>query len=149
MFTANRITSAQYFGEQELLDRKPYELNICAAEKGSMLIFIPRIDISKVFLEQELDKVKSLRLVMFPNEEEIKSKILIIEKVMTMKKNAFLNATNTNFLPTSMRDFYIDPVTKKLYKWVQGIQQRTRVKLNTAIQQKPDGAGHSSANMSG
>jgi hypothetical protein len=41
---------------------------------------------------------------------------------MEMKKKAFLDATNTNFLPDSMRDFYLDPVTKKLYKWVQGIQ---------------------------
>jgi hypothetical protein len=58
----------------------------------------------------------------------------MIEKVMTMKKTAFLNALNTNFLPKAMRDFYLDPVTKKLYKWVQGIEQRTRFKLNTAIQ---------------
>ena len=35
-----------------------------------------------------------------------------------------------------MRDFYLDPVTKKLYKWVQGIRERTRDKVNTAVQQK-------------
>ena len=78
-------------------------------------------------------KLKSLKIVSFPTEEEIKSKILIIEKIMTMKKNAFLNATNTNFLPVAMRDFYLDPVTKKLYKWVKGIKDRTMVKVNTAI----------------
>ena len=53
-----------------------------------------------------------------------------------MKKTAFLNSVNTNFLPKAMRDFYLDPVTKKLYKWVQGINSRTQVKLNTALEQK-------------
>ena len=91
---------------------------MCSAESGSELIYIPRSEVSKVFVELELDKIKTLRLVMFPDEEEIKSRILVIEKVMTMKKTAFLNATNTNFLPSAMRDFYLDPATKKLYKWV-------------------------------
>lgn len=49
-----------------------------------------------------------------------------MEKVVSMKKIAFLNATNTNFLPSSLRDFYLEPVTKKLYKWVHGIESRTR-----------------------
>jgi len=56
-----------------------------------------------------------------------------MEKVVSMKKTAFLNATNTNFLPSSLRDFYLDPATKKLYKWVHGIENRTRKKLNSAI----------------
>lgn len=73
-------------------------------------------------------------MVPFPDEDEIKSRILVIEKVMNMKETAFLDATNTNFLPASIRDFYLDPVTKKLYKWVQGIEKRTHFKINMAIQ---------------
>lgn len=99
-------------------------------------MFISKSDVLKAFSDLELQKMKQLKMVLFPDEEEIKARILIIEKVMTMKKTAFLNGTNTNFLPASMRDFYLDPVTKKLYKWVQGIQERTRVKINTAVQQK-------------
>jgi hypothetical protein len=136
LFTANRIGEAKYFGEQEILEKRPYSLDICSAERGSMLMFITRYDLMKLFSEHELMKIKQLRLVEFPGEDQIKARILIIEKVMTMKKIAFLNATNTNFLPAAMRDFYLDPVTKKLYKWVQGIQQRTQAKLNAAIQQK-------------
>ena len=100
-------------------------MSVCSAERGSELIYIPKSDIYKVFVEAEIAKIKSLRLVSFPEEEEIKNRILIIEKVMNMKKTAFLNATNTNFLPKAMRDFYLDPVTKKLYKWVEDIQKTT------------------------
>lgn len=56
-----------------------------------------------------------------------------MEKVTSMKKTAFLNATNTNFLTTSLRDFYLEPQTKKLYKWVHGIEGKTRKKLIDAI----------------
>ena len=56
-----------------------------------------------------------------------------MEKVTKMKKTAFLNATNTNFLPAALRDFYLEPATKKLYKWVHGIEGRTREKLVDAI----------------
>lgn len=50
-----------------------------------------------------------------------------------MKKQAFLNATNTNFLPTDLREFYLEPVTKKLFKWVNGIEKRTAEKVNLQI----------------
>ena len=125
---------AQSFGEKECIEDTPYTLNVCSAERDSELPYIPKRDLLRVFTEQEITKLRSLAMVSFPNVEEIKSKILIIEKIMTMKKNAFLNATNTNFLPQAMRDFYLDPVTKKLYKWVQGIKDRTRLKVNTAIE---------------
>lgn len=55
-----------------------------------------------------------------------------------MKKQAFLNATNTNFLPTDLREFYLEPVTKKLFKWVNGIEKRTAEKVNLQIQQKKE-----------
>ena len=67
---------------------------------------------------------------MFLNEEECKNKFHVIEKMTNMKKNAFLNATNTNFLPTDLREFYLQPVTKKLYKWVNGIDKKTNEKIN-------------------
>lgn len=50
-----------------------------------------------------------------------------------MKKSAFLDAINTNYLHSTMRDFYLDPVTKKLYKWVSGIDKSAKMKLNAAI----------------
>ena len=84
-------------------------------------MLISRNDLVRVFSEAELLKIRTLKMVEFPNEEQVKSKIQTIEKVVNMKKTAFLNSVNTNFLPKAMRDFYLDPVTKKLYKWVQGI----------------------------
>jgi hypothetical protein len=110
-----------YFGEEELLGKKPYSLNVCSAERGCVLMLISRNDLVRVFSEAELLKIRTLKMVEFPNEEQVKSKIQTIEKVVNMKKTAFLNSVNTNFLPKAMRDFYLDPVTKKLYKWVQGI----------------------------
>jgi len=136
LFTANRMEPASYFGEKEAIQGVPYSLRVCSAERDCELLYIPNKELTRAFSEQEVHKLRSLGMVQFPTEEEIKSKILIIEKIMTMKKNAFLNATNTNFLPQAMRDFYLDPVTKKLYKWVQGIRERTRGKVNTAVQQK-------------
>jgi len=53
-----------------------------------------------------------------------------------MKKIAFLNATNTNFLPDSLRDFYLEPATIKLYKWVHNIEKKTKEKLNASVEQK-------------
>ncbi|CDW87639.1 UNKNOWN [Stylonychia lemnae] len=136
LFTANKLVPGIYFGEKEVLNKKPYLINLCAAERGSQLIVIPRTELMKCFTEIELDKIRTQPCVIFPNEEEIKRRIQIMEKVVSMKKIAFLNATNTNFLPESMRDFYQDPSTKKLHKWVHGIESRTRKKLNSAIQQK-------------
>ena len=136
LFTANRMEPASYFGEKEAIQGAPYTLGVCSAERDCELLHIPNKELAWAFSDQEVHKLRSLGMVQFPNEEEIKNKILIIEKIMTMKKNAFLNATNTNFLPKAMRDFYLDPVTRKLYKWVQGIRERTREKVNTAVQQK-------------
>ena len=63
----------------------------------------------KCFTEIELDKIRTQPCVEFPIDEEIQKKIMVMEKVVSMKKTAFLNATNTNSLPTSLRDFYLDP----------------------------------------
>lgn len=77
--------------------------------------------------------MRNLILVEFPDEPEIKRRIEVIERVVEMKKKAFLNAVNTNLMPQAIREMYMDPVTKKLYKWVQGIDIRTLHKLNLAI----------------
>lgn len=61
-----------------------------------------------------MEKLRSYKVVSFPTEEEIKNRFVEIEKLMSLKKNAFLNAANTNYGPASMRDFYLDPATKKL-----------------------------------
>jgi hypothetical protein len=118
------------------LGKTPYQVNVCSAERDCELLLISRNDLLRVFSEAELIKIRTLKMIQFPTEEEVRNRIQTIEKVVNMKKTAFLNSVNTNFLPKAMRDFYLDPVTKKLYKWVQGINSRTQVKLNTALEQK-------------
>ena len=41
-FTANRIEPGHYFGEQEVLDKKVYTLNISSAAPGSEIMFMSR-----------------------------------------------------------------------------------------------------------
>ncbi len=80
--------------------------------------------------------MKNLTLVEFPDEEEIKRRIQVIQTVVDIKKKAFLNALNTNLMPDAIRELYTDPVKKEVYKWVQGVDIRTLQKLNEAIGQQ-------------
>jgi len=48
-----------YFGEKEMLSKKPYLINLCSAERGSQLIVIPRTELMKSFTEIELDKIRT------------------------------------------------------------------------------------------
>lgn len=77
------------------------------------------------------------RLV-FPTEHEIIQKIQVIERSLHMKKISFLNATNTNFLPSSFRDFYMDKETIKIYPWVKDIETKAKLRLAKAISKKSD-----------
>ena len=92
-----------------------------------------------MFNRNELQKLnQQLQEVEFPDDAEIKRKIQVIEKVINMKKIAFLNATNTNFLPECFRDFYMDNATKKIYPWVGNIEEKTRKKLAQELQKRND-----------
>ena len=71
--------------------------------------------------------------LIFRTEEEVKRSIDVLEKVEKMKKNLFLNATNTNDLPKDMREFYLSPVTKRLYPWVEHISRKLHTRLREQI----------------
>lgn len=77
--------------------------------------------------------------IKFPTEKEISQKIQVIEKSLHMKKISFLNSTNTNFLPSSFRDFYMDNETLKLYPWIRNIDHKYKQKIAQKISQKPEG----------
>mmetsp|Transcript_17142 Transcript_17142/g.15118 ORF Transcript_17142/g.15118 Transcript_17142/m.15118 type:complete len:101 (-) Transcript_17142:29-331(-) len=55
-----------------------------------------------------------------------------------MQKISFLNSTNTNFLPSSFRDFYMDNETLRLYPWVRNIESKYKLKLAQQISKKPE-----------
>lgn len=85
--------------------------------------------------------IKSLlteKSIIFPTEKEIIQKIQVIERSLHMKKISFLNATNTNFLPSSFRDFYMDNETLKIYPWVKNIEQKHRLRIAKQISKKED-----------
>ena len=72
-----------------------------SAERNSELIIIPRSEIMNCFTEKEIEKLKTQPLIEFPSEAEIRQRIQVLQKVSEIKKNAFLNATNTNSGPQS------------------------------------------------
>ena len=110
-----------------------------AHEHNSRLICIHKTQFYELFNRNELQKLnQQLQEVEFPDDAEIKRKIQVIEKVINMKKIAFLNATNTNFLPECFRDFYMDNATKKIYPWVGNIEEKTRKKLAQELQKRND-----------
>lgn len=76
--------------------------------------------------------------IVFPSEHEIIQKIQVIERSLHMKKISFLNATNTNFLPSSFRDFYMDNETIKIYPWVRNIEEKAKLRLAKEISKKGD-----------
>ena len=49
--------------------------------------------------------------IIFPTGKEVIQKIDTKEQIEKMKRNSFLNATNTNFLPKAMREFYLENVS--------------------------------------
>jgi hypothetical protein len=54
-------------------------------------------------------KLKNLKLIDFPNDDEIRQKIQEIELVHgNIKKQAFMNALNTNIQPEGIRGLYTD-----------------------------------------
>lgn len=63
LFTANRIQSATYFGEEELLGKTPYGINVCSAERDCELLLISRNDILRVFTEAEIIKIRTLKMI--------------------------------------------------------------------------------------
>ena len=52
-----------------------YNINICSGEKNSELIVINKVDLYKHFTMQEIDSFKTSSTVVFPDDEEIKTRI--------------------------------------------------------------------------
>jgi hypothetical protein len=103
-----------------------YTLNISAAAPGSELMFISRQDLTRLLTDHELVKLRNLKLIDFPNDDEIRQKIQEIELVHgNIKKQAFMNAMNTNIQREGIRQLFTDSVKKNVTKWMQGVDQRT------------------------
>jgi hypothetical protein len=72
-------------------------------------MFMSRQDLARLFSDHELVKLKNLKLIDFPNDDEIRQKIQEIELVHgNIKKQAFMNALNTNKQPVGIRGLYTD-----------------------------------------
>ena len=54
LFTANKIEKGQFFGEKELMEKKPYGINICSAEENSQLLMFPKIELVKCLSDKEI-----------------------------------------------------------------------------------------------
>lgn len=62
--------------------------------------------------------------VVFPNEKSLKVKLMATEKFAAIRNIALQNAANTNTIPASYRDFYMDSTTKKLLPWARLFESR-------------------------
>ncbi|CAI2360993.1 unnamed protein product [Moneuplotes crassus] len=136
LFTSNILKPNTIFGERELANGSEHTLSIVANSQDSILLFIEK---DKLELLMDIKDLVTEKSIKFPTEKEISQKIQVIEKSLHMKKISFLNSTNTNFLPSSFRDFYMDNETLKLYPWVRNIDRKYKQKLAQKISQKPEG----------
>lgn len=99
-------------------------------------MFITRQDICRLLNDNELLKLRNLKLIEFPDDDQIRQKIQEIELVHgSIKKNAFLNALNTNIEPQGIRKLYTDKVKKNVSKWIQEVDERTLKKVSHALKQ--------------
>jgi hypothetical protein len=57
------------------LAKSPYQVNVCSAERDCELLLISRIDLIRVFSEAELIKIRTLKMIQFPTEEEVRNRI--------------------------------------------------------------------------
>jgi len=135
LFTSNILEQNTYFGERELAKDHCHTLSIVANSDDAVLIFIEKDKLEKLIKLERLVSESSIR---FPTEKEIIQKIQVIEKSLHMQKISFLNSTNTNFLPSSFRDFYMDNETLRLYPWVRNIESKYKLKLAQQISKKPE-----------
>jgi len=118
-----------------LMNNEQHLMSIVANSEDACLMFIEKDKFMNVMNIQDLIKENS---IVFPTEHEIIQKIQVIERSLHMKKISFLNATNTNFLPSSFRDFYMDNETIKIYPWVRNIEEKHKLRLAQAISKKPE-----------
>jgi len=67
--------------------------------------------------------------VTFPEERQVKINLYAKEKFHAMRNVALMNATNTNRIPESYRDFYMEKETKKLMPWAHLFEGRRKGNL--------------------
>ncbi len=63
------------------MEKKVYTLNISSAAPDSELMFISRQELCRLFSDHELVKLRNLKLIDFPDDDEIRKKIQEIELV--------------------------------------------------------------------
>ncbi|CAI2360995.1 unnamed protein product [Moneuplotes crassus] len=135
LFTSNILKPNTIFGERELVSSSEHSLSIVANSNDAVLLFIEKDKLDAIL---NIETLVSEVSVKFPTEKEIIQKMQVIEKSLHMQKISFLNSTNTNFLPSSFRDFYMDKETIKLYPWVRNIENKYKHKLAQKVSQKPE-----------
>jgi len=77
-----------------------------------------------VFSGKEIDSLISNAPCSFPNEREVRVKLFAHQKFQAIRNVALMNATNTNRIPDSYRDFYMEKGTKKLITWAHHFESQ-------------------------
>eukprot|EP00347_Sterkiella_histriomuscorum_P011886 403370722 len=128
LFKIQEVSGVQFMGEREFNYGRNYPVSAVCQSQNARIFVIQHRDFHK-------------------NEDEVKRSIEVLEQVQKIKvlsnliilipfsykKNAFLNAANTNYLPRDMRDFYITSKTKKIYPWVENAQPKVKARLKQQI----------------
>jgi len=70
-FTTNSIPSGSFFGARELFYGLTYGVTVESREPNTAVLFFSKNDLSKILTAQEVDRILSNPMVLFPSEEEI------------------------------------------------------------------------------
>eukprot|EP00347_Sterkiella_histriomuscorum_P015896 403355273 len=133
LFKIQEVSGVQFMGEREFNYGRNYPVSAVCQSSNARIFVIQHRDFHKIFTRQDIEKLLLSSTLVFPDEDEVKRSIEVLEQVQKIKKNAFLNAANTNYLPRDMRDFYITSKTKKIYPWVENAQPKVKARLKEQI----------------
>jgi len=87
-----------------------------------------------VFSPKEIALLIEETKVTFPSEREVKVKLFANKRFNAIRNIALMNATNTNHIPDSYRDFYLDKGTKKLITWAHHFESRHNRNKNKSME---------------
>ena len=136
LFKISDLKPPALVGEKQMAFMEPYPVRVVASKPNTLIFIMNRRNFMNIFSsKKEQEKLLDLMsTVTFPNHEEVIRDIYILKEVHQIKKNAFMNACDTNFVAKDMRDEIIDdPKTLKKVKWVQDIDEKIQERMNKRI----------------
>lgn len=107
-FKIAEIQRNQLVGEKEALGGLLYPVRVVACANETLVLMLHRNHVNEMFTVKEKEKLLNvMSTVSFPELRDVLREIEVLKQVQKIKKNCFMDASNTNKVPRDQRNAFV------------------------------------------